>query len=253
MTDRLFNQEENVESTTSAVPVASKPKTKGRVRKWLARTGLALMVVALSAQALYTYSGSEQWEKAGARRGVTLYSLKTPGSNVKQFKAVWKAKTTLSRFVMFALKEEGAELGMYDIRDIETQGDRVTWSTWKEKYPAPFEPREYIVKNEFAQDPQTRTLLFTVTAAPDKLPPNDCCVRVAMMTNVWRVTPLQNGEVEIEWLVDMDMGGYIPYFVQNEVQTRGILYFASRVQRFLDQKKYQDAKYEWIDEGQSKP
>jgi hypothetical protein len=242
-----------MEETTSTIPVASKPKRKGRIRKWLARGAASVLALALSAQVIYTYSGSNQWEKAGERRGVVLYAMKEPGSNVKKFKAVWKVKTTLSRFVKFALEEQGEEMGMYDFKDLEKQNERVLWSTWKERYPSPFWPREYVVKNDFEQDPQTKALRYTVTAAADKLPPNDCCVRVADMMNLWTVTPLPGGEAQVEWLVDMDMGGYIPYFMQNEVQVRGILYFATRVQRFLDQKKYENAKYEWVDEGQSKP
>jgi START domain len=241
--------EEITASSIASVPIVSKPKRLGRVKKWFLRGALSLIVVASSAQVLYTFSGSDQWEKVGERRGVVLYAMKRPGWNVKEFKAIWKVRTTLSKFVKFAKEEDSPEMGMYDFRDIEKQGDQLVWSTWKETYPSPFWPRDYVVKNEFSQDPQTNTLIYRVTSDAERAPHESCCVRVTTMKNIWTITPLPGGEAQIEWQVDMNMGGYIPYFMQNMIQTHGMLYFAPRVQRFLDQKRYDGAKYSWIDDS----
>lgn len=225
---------------------------KGRWKKALLRGALALIAVAMLAQLTYTYSGSNQWENLGERKGVTVYAMKSPGSNVKKFKAIWKVRSTLSKFVMFA-KEEDSDLtiGYFDMHDIENRGDQLQWTSWKQRMPAPLKPREFVIKNEFSQDPATHALVYNVTADPNKLPPDDCCVRLTLMTNSWTLTPIGHGELEVEWFVDMDMGGVLPYFMQNSYQPGGMYYFARKLQTYLDKPKYKNARYAWIDEPQS--
>jgi hypothetical protein len=240
-----------MDTMNSATQVVSDHRSKGRVKRFLLRGAASLIAVAAVAQLTYTYSGSNQWENLGERKGVTIYSKKSPGSNLKQFKAIWRVRTTFSKFVMFAQKEDSdLQSGYYDIRDIETQGEKLIWSAWKQRFPSPFKPREFVTRNEFWQDPHSKELLFKVTAAPDRVPPDACCVRVPVMTNSWRLTPLNDGATEIEWFVDMDMGGFIPYFVQNVYQPSGMYNFAPKVQRYLDQEKYKDARYDWIQEAE---
>jgi hypothetical protein len=238
-----------MDTLNSTTQVASEHKTRGRVKKFLFRSASSIVVIAILAQVTYTYSGSNQWEKLWERNGVTVYSMKSPGSNFKKFKAIWRVHTTLSKFVMFARYEDDPTIG-YDMKDIEIQSDKLIWSTWKQEFPSPLKKREFVVKNEFSQDPRTKELLFTVTADPDKIPPNDCCIRLQTMTNSWRLTPLKNGETEIEWFVDMDLGGFLPYFVQNAEQPDGMFYFASKVQSYLDQEKYKNARVDWVEEAQ---
>lgn len=240
-------------NTARSTPeVASPPKRKGRIKRFLLGAVLVFVAVAAAAQLAWTFSGSNQWQKVRERNGVTLYSMKTPGSNIEKFKAVWQIHSTLSRFTKFALDPDGENgAGLYDQKDIERRGDQLTWTKWKERFSPYLKPREFVIRNEFAQEPRTRTLIYDVTAAPDKIPPDACCVRVLLMTNHWRLTPLNNkGDIAVEWLVDMDIGGVVPYFLQNVVQPEGMMEFAPKVQRLLDQDIYKTAKYDWIREAQ---
>ena len=240
--------------TENAVPeVPQKPKRSvmRRIGKYLFRTLIALIVIGIVAQLIYTFSGSSEWVNLGTRKGVTVYSMKIPGSSSKKFKATWKIRSTLSKFVMFSTEEESdMSVGYYDMRDIAKPSQQLIWSTWKQKFPAPFRPRQFVVRQEFSQDPKTKEFLFRVIADPDKIPAEDCCVRVPVMNNTWRLQPLPNGEIEVEWLSDMEMGGFFPYFAANAYQPGGMWYFARRVQGYLDRDKYKNAKYDWIQEVQ---
>jgi hypothetical protein len=243
----------DITSSTSQVAPEHKSmgrtRSGGRVKQFLLRGAASLVIAATLAQWTYTYSGSNQWENLGARRGVTVYAMKAPGSNIKKFKAVWRLRSTLSKFVMFCTEEESdLTIGYYDMRDLDAWGPRLSWSSWKQRMPSPLKPREFVMKTEFFQDPKTKSLLYTVTADPDKLPPDGCCVRLTVMTNSWRLTPLQDGQIDVEWFVDMDMGGVLPYFMQNSYQPEGMYNFARKVQGFLDRPKYKNARYDWIEE-----
>ena len=223
-------------------------KRKAKAAKVVLISVLAGIVAAVAMQLIYTYSGSNQWESLGEKNGVTVHSMKSPGTNLKKFKATWKMHSTLSKFVMFSDSKIDLGNGFYDVRDIEQPSEKILWNTWKLGLPAPFKPRQFVVKNEFSQDPGTKELLYTVTSTPDKIPPDDCCVRVAVMNNVWRLTPRQNGEIDVEWYVDMDLG--VPYLMANAAGIQGMYDFAPKLQGYLDRDQFKNAKYDWIQEAQ---
>src|SRR5438552_445691 len=141
-------------ATATSLTSTTNVKSKRKLRKLLLRGTLAFVVIAILAQLSYTYSGSNQWINLGERNGVTVYSLKSPGSNLKQFKATWKVHSRLSKFVMFAddsITDLG--IGYYDIKELEKPNEKIIFTAWKMKMPSPFKPRQFVVKTEFAQDP----------------------------------------------------------------------------------------------------
>jgi len=142
------------------------------------------------------------------------------------------------------------EIGLYDHRIIEQRGDREVTSAWKQLLVSFLEPREFVVKTELSQNPETKTLLYTVTAVPERIPPDNCCVRIPLMKNSWILTPLKNGDIDVEWVVDMDLGGAVPYVLQNEVLPEGMFNFAQKVQVLVEQDKYKNARYDWVQEAQ---
>lgn len=242
----------------NSVVVPSTPvvRPKSRLRRILRIAGkilvgvlVTLLLVAVVAQLVFTFSGSGQWESLGARRGVEIFVKKIPGENIKQYKAVFQVKSTMTRFAAFStIENSDLQIGYYDMKDIQKVSDQLIYSTWKQKFPSPFKPRHFVVKNEFTQDPKTKVLVFTVSAANDKLPNDECCVRVPKMNNSWTLTPIGKGELRVEWVSDLDMGGYMPYMALNSYQPGGMRFFARNMQGYLDQKLYDNVKYAWIQE-----
>src|SRR5580692_1806942 len=133
------------------------------------------------------------------------------------------------------------EIGLYDHRVIEQHGDREVTTAWKQPLVSFLQPREFVVKSELSQDPETKALLYTVTGAPNRIPPDNCCVRIPLMKNRWTLNPLKAGDLEVEWLVEMDIGGAVPYVLQNEVLPEGMWTFAPKVQEIIEQDKYKNA------------
>jgi len=65
------------------------------------------------------------------------------------------------------------------------------------------------------QDPKTKAIELNAMAAPNKIPPSDCCVRLVHLHNRYTVTPRGDGNVDIEFFWDIDLGGAFPYALQN--------------------------------------
>ena len=112
--------------------------------------------------------------------------------------------------------------------------------------PAPFSPRDLVIKSQFSQDLQSKAVLVKCTALPDMLPPNACCVRVKHMHNSWRYTPLENGEIEVEFLGDYDPT--IPYFMFNQVVPGALEGLLGHMESFFNKEKYQQADFAFVRE-----
>jgi hypothetical protein len=66
------------------------------------------------------------------------------------------------------------------------------------------------------------------------------------MNNTWRLTPLENGQVDIEYVINMNQGGFVPDLFLNVGTPRFMLLILPNLQGFLNREKYRDAKFDFI-------
>lgn len=228
----------------------SSKKPRGILKKIGLYGVLPLFAVILIAHLSFKYSGSNEWEAVGERGGVQLYSMKVSGETLKKYKGVVRVKTTLSRIVAF-MQDSETDLdaaGFHEPREIKRESDQLFWTTWKQAIPEPLKYRDFVVKHEFTQNPENQEVMYQLRATPDLIPEDECCVRVPRIDNSWRLIPLDNGEVEIHWVIDMDVGGNIPYLLMNHSHPDLIYSFAARLQSYFDRPQYEGAHYDWISE-----
>ena len=231
---------------------SSAVKPKRWVRKLL--KGLLLLCVSLIAlyfivRVVWRFSGSNQWEFVGEQDGVKVYSLKAPGSDLTQVRGVVRVHSTLSALVKFVRDPTACEdFGCFGY--LIEGDDRVqyVYSFIRYDYPFPFRSRELVMRVLVYQNPQTKEVTVWVAAAPDKVPRNDCCVRVTQMNNTWRYTPLGNGEVEVEYTMNMNEGGFMPDLLINSWRPEAIFWALPKLQEVLKKEKYQNAKFDYIKE-----
>jgi hypothetical protein len=65
---------------------------------------------------------------------------------------------------------------------------------------------------------------------------------------MWRYTPLGNGEVEVEYTMNMSEGGFMPDLLLNTWRPEAIFYALPKMQEVLNREKYQKAKFDYIKE-----
>jgi len=247
-----------IENTTiQAIPTATKNK-RGWARKLLRVAlvlGFVLVVGIFTAHLVWKSSGSGKWELAMDKDGVQVYTMKVPGSTLKHFKAVGRAKTSLQHVV--TVFTDSSLQHCHDIMSNCVKSLAVElWNTdghyWvglvRARLPWPFSPRELVMKDHFSQDPQSKTLFIEITAAPELVPPDECCVRVTHMDNKWRWTPRRNGEFEVEVVEDMDVR--VPYILWN-ARTKEVWKIMSTVQALMDRKRGPDEKFDFLQEPET--
>jgi hypothetical protein len=220
----------------------------------------SLIAVGYAATFAWTMSGSNAWELEIDKDGVQVYSFKAPGSYLKQFKGVTRAAYTQSQIVAALMLDNGSlancrewipvcvglkELEPYNAR---AQGDAVLWTL--ELLPPLFRNREYVIKSHAAQDPATRVVSVDIMAAANKVPLNDCCVRITHIHNRWQVTPDPKAGVELQLVQDYSMGGFFPDFMVNlggAEQTYKL--FHDLLPELVDKEKYRTARFDYIEDA----
>jgi hypothetical protein len=229
---------------------AAKPRTwVRRLVKVVGYVSVALMALYLVTSLAWRFSGSNKWEFVEERNGVKVYTLKSPGSDLEQIRCVVRLRSTLGGVIKF-LHEPATttNIGYHDNRTIEQVDHWLLYGTFQFDLPFPFKPREFVIRSWMHQHPVTKEVQIAASAAPDKLPPNDCCVRVTGMNNTWRFTPLDNGQVELEYTYNTDFGGFIPAVLLNKQRLKFVPDAISKLQGMLEEKHFQNAKLDYIKE-----
>jgi hypothetical protein len=210
-------------------------------------------VLLAAAHLIWKYSGAHQWKLEREKNGIKIYSLKAPGSCLKDWKAVRRLKTTLNGAVAAMATTATEDCSEFSPNCVSVQAIQ-RWSPrdltgihlYRIKFPSPLSPRELLIKTQASQDPQSKSVVVVFSARPDDLPRNNCCFRITEYQNAWRFTPLENGEAEVELLVHMDQG--IPYFVINRVAPSALLKMFSHLPTYFNQEKWQQARFDSIKE-----
>lgn len=224
----------------------------------------SLIAVAYAANVAWTMSGSNKWELDIDKDGVQVYSLKAPGTYRKLVKGVVHTKFTQTQITASLMLDnhslenckewipECVGLKVVEPYTAKAQGDAVLWTF--ELMPPLFKNREYLIKTRANQDPKTKVVVIDVMSSANKIPLNDCCVRVTRMHNRWQLTPVKQGDVEIQLLQDFSMGGFFPDFLLNlgmAEETFKLLH--DHLPRLVGKEKYRTAKLDYIDEGPAVP
>ncbi len=215
-----------------------------------------LIAVAVIAVLLYGWSlsyeagGSGQWELAIDEGGVKIYTLKEPGNPLIKVRAETKVKSNLTGIAHLIVDPASCDEGdCYDSKMIErvpTDNGFSSYNTFKYDFPAPLKTREYVVRLDLRQNRETKAIIAKITGTPDKLPLNDCCMRVPYIQNTWQIEPQGNGELAVSLTMDFDAGGNMPSWLANLGATFGTHEFFLTLQKILDKDKFQQAKIDYV-------
>lgn len=213
--------------TKPAATAAGRPAKRSRLRRtgrFLVRALPIFVTLVVLANWLWLIGGSNTWRPKIDRNGTQVYTMKTPGAEILKVHVVSHSKefslsTRLAPVLDESIQQDCGKWvsGCLHYRivqpwDPRTQTNVVMWTI---ALPPPFAPRELLIQNQITQDPRTKAVTLESLAVPDRLPPDDCCVRVEHVHNIWRYTPQPDGSIQEELLYDFDMGGAFPTLLLN--------------------------------------
>jgi hypothetical protein len=229
-------------------------KTWGRrFAKILLRVSVSIVVLLFVAQLMWRFSGSNQWKLVLEKNGIKVYSLKAPGSDLLQFKAIGRIHSTLPGVIAWITDTSACKIqGCTESYEISRAGEQLRYYYFQYDL-APFGKRDYAISALLYQIPDTKQVVVTIAAVPDKVPPRDGYVRVTNLNNKWRFTPLENGQIEVEIENNMELGGFMPTMLYNVKRPGAIYSMLTHLESWVAKDKYQSAKFSFIEDGSSAP
>lgn len=256
------------DADSSVAEAASTAAAKPRKRffGYLKYAVLLIALLSLVGHWLWVPSGSGQWKLVKEEGGVTIWTMKAPGTGLLQVKGHIRVKARLASAI--SLQEDatncadancseaidsiaGVPAYFYDAKVIEripsAPGRHAAYIAFKLDPPG-MKPIEYVLLQQRSQDPVTKVVNLNLFAAPARIERDPCCVRVTYLHNRWRFTPHANGEIDIELIQDTDDGG-IPYPIANLMTPELTHQLLLDMPRQLKMDRYRNAKVEQLVEA----
>lgn len=182
-----------------------------RVLLWVVFSFIVLLFVA---HFYGLYSGSGEWKPEGEVNGIKMFSKKSPGSLLNQFKMEMILEEPIDVLISAFVDPDMCDFVGCKGELIEDFGEQIKYIKFVFKVRDPYKPREMVVKSQLTFFPNG-DFLVEVDAVPDYIPLDDCCFRVTDMNNTWLFTPVGDSKFKLEYIVDQNMGGFMPYFLYN--------------------------------------
>jgi len=230
---------------------------KRKIMKILMIVSLVLPGIVLILHFIWKNSGSNEWKLAKDENGIKVWTLKTPGSCLKKVKVDMKLKSKLADILNLLEGDIGCgDLGIKDWKIFDkTEGQSFfsAYYSYKLDMPFPIGTREFVLLIHRSQDPKTKVVEVNVLAAPGKTHPIKNCERVVHLNDIYYLTPIATGEVELEMISDMDIGGAMPYFLKNLAAADVWCKNMQTVRDLLMKEKYKNAKNKYIVENNYNP
>ena len=224
------------------------PDRKGRAKallKIVVRIAVALLVVYNVAEMVWRASGSNAFELALDQNGVKVFTMKARGNDLLVIKGVTRVRSTMAGLVAFFLNACEEYGGCANDRTLLVVDRQLQYGAFEQAMAFPFGPREMGVRTDIHQDPRTGKLWIEYSAVPEMIPPSNF-VRVTHMTDSIVLTPAGKGFIEVEYLLNMDMGGFLPNLFFNLQTPRTVYDMLRRMQPQLNNAKYQRLKDDFI-------
>jgi hypothetical protein len=230
-----------------------KPDEAGKSRKILkiaAATLAGIFVLSTGAHYVWLSSGSAEWNFKEERNGIKIWTQKVPNNPLLKGRAQFRVRSTLGGITKIVIDPEvhraNHMMKAIAIEVVRTPHYFSVFNTFKQEMPGPLKTREFVLLSQYLQDSKTKAIEFNAMAAPNKIPASDCCVRLVHVHNRYTATPRDNGEVDIEFLWDVDLGGGVPYALQNALLPSALYKAMSDFRNLIE--KYKTDRIDVIEE-----
>ncbi len=184
-----------------------------------------LLTVSLLFAAGTAYPQSD-WTLKADKDGIKVYTKNLDNSPYKAVKTVCTVNASISRLTAVLLDIPNAKDWVYSTKSctVLKQYSPTELFYYSElDIPWPVSNRDFIVKLIVSQDAATRAVTVLGENLPSYLPENKNIVRIQQSYSKWLITPVQKGQVQIEYVLQVDPGGNIPAWLINLFATKGPL------------------------------
>lgn len=153
------------------------------------------------------------WKLKKEKDGIKVFARNVEGSDVNEFQATMKMKTTVSRLVALYLDvDRGTEWepNCTSAKLVKKISDTELYIYRKINNPWPFKDMDYVIRINLTQNTESGEALIEFEDVKNVLPAYECCTRMKMMKGFWRFTPSEDGHVVATYQYHFHHGFRIP-------------------------------------------
>ena len=164
------------------------------------------------------------WELMLDKENIRVFTKRMDNSPLKAVKTVCIINASLTELTGVLLDIKGTTDWVYATKKI-TLLQQLSLSELfyysEVEIPWPVSNRDFIVHLKVSQDERTKIVTVDGYNKPDYLPAYKNIVRIRRSYSKWVITPLQNGQVKIEYVLEVDPGGNVPVWLINLFAAKG--------------------------------
>ncbi len=191
------------------------------------------------------------WKCVKQEDSIRVYSRKSTDANYRIIKVTTQLKTTLSSLVMLVTDFPNNKNWVYlnNKTEILERNSPLSWIIYNQTdAPWPIADRDIISKTVLTQDSITKIVTIRGEAIPKYRPVDPNHVRIPFAHSQWRFIPLKDSIVDVEFTLELDIGGNIPRWLANMTATKGPYQTMRRFRKEIHSKKYYNAHLSFIKE-----
>lgn len=166
----------------------------------------------------------EAWVLKLDKEGIKVYTKNLDNSPYKAVKTVCTIDASLSKITAVLLDIDNCKDWVYATKKCVTlkklsQSELIYYS--EIEIPWPVSNRDFIVLLKVSQDEKTKAVIVEGENRPAYIPENKNVVRIMRSYSKWIIEPMTNGQVRVEYILQVDPGGIVPSWLINMFATKG--------------------------------
>ncbi|MCB0477431.1 MAG: START domain-containing protein [Crocinitomicaceae bacterium] len=178
---------------------------------------LGFLLLSFTPKSEWITPAEEPWKLAKNKDGVLVYTRQPEGKKIKEFKAIVKIKTNMQKIIDLIEDVEKYPEWQSDITSSKTLKKIST----TERYiyyaldvPWPITDRD-VVTHVKKTSYTSGQVIFKLTSKPDYIKEKEGFIRIKDAQGSWKLTPKENGYIEVIYQSYGDPAGSIPSGIIN--------------------------------------
>lgn len=182
-----------------------------------------LLLLGLLFQLSYAHAQTP-WKLQGEKDGIKSYTREVPNSKIKAIKLETTFQAPLNQLVGVLLDIKSSPEWAYKTRSAtvlkQVSPTEVYYYT-ELSMPWPVANRDFVGHLIASQNPDTKVVTIDGPVVPDYVPKKKDLVRIEKSVGKWVLTPLNDRETKVEYILQVDPGGNAPAWLVNMFASEG--------------------------------
>lgn len=212
---------------------------------------LTLIGVTLLSTVSSLVAQSPEWSESKRKKGIQVLTRPFAGSNLDEFLGRTEVDASISQVVALLTDPASCKNLYHQCKELTVLSgtEKKSIVYLRNGAPWPVNDRDLIMDRGFEQNEKTLATVMKIKRLDSNARPVPSGVtRMENFEGVWRIIPLANGKLKIEYQAHFEPGGSVPQSVINLVLTDTPYESLLNLKTLVEEGKHKDTKFDWIKE-----